>query len=472
MGKIVPVILSGGSGSRLWPVSRAAYPKQFLPLTSGRTMLQETAARMLGDDFDEPMVICNQDHRFIVAGQLQEIGIKPLAIVLEPMGRNTAPAACVAALIIARRDPQASMMILASDHVIAKPDVLHDAASTAHGAASDGALVTFGIKPDAPEIGYGYIKRGPPVAGIKGCFTVDQFVEKPDRKTAEGYLKQGSYVWNSGMFLFSPKDYLAELSRHNPAMVKACRAALEGAQTDADFIRLDADAFAASPSDSIDYAVMEHTERAVVLPVDLGWNDVGGWRALWDIGDKDDQGNVLLGDVLARDVTDSYVRSDEALIAIQGVDNLVVVATDDALLIAHMDKVQNVKAIVEQLEAAGRNECRDHTIMRRPWGWYQTIGSGSRYQVKQLYLHPGASISLQFHHHRAEHWVVVEGTARITRGDDVMDLSVNQSVYISIGTTHRLENVCDVGVRIIEVQSGAYLGEDDIVRFEDTYGRV
>jgi mannose-1-phosphate guanylyltransferase / mannose-6-phosphate isomerase len=471
IGKIVPVIMSGGSGSRLWPLSREMYPKQFLPLASDRTMLQETAARFIADDFDAPMVICNENHRFMVAGQLQELGMKPHSIVLEPVGRNTAPAACLAALIIAERDPNAVMLMLASDHVIEFPERLRMAAITAREAALGGALVTFGIQPVGPETGYGYIKRG--AADVfEGCFKVDKFVEKPDLNTAKKYLTDGSYFWNSGMFLFSPKDYLEELSKNSPAMIDACCEAIAQAETDQDFIRLDAEAFAASPSDSIDYAVMEHTARATVLPVDLGWNDVGGWQALWDIGDRDTSGNVIIGDVITQDVKNSYIRSESALVAVQGVDNLVVVATDDALMIADKDRAQDVKSIVEHLKSAGRTEQQTHTTMHRPWGWYQTIGAGRRYQVKQICLKPGASISLQFHHHRAEHWVVVEGCARVTRNEDVMDLQVNESVYIPIGATHRLENPFDDLLRIIEVQSGAYLGEDDIVRTEDTYGRV
>ena len=471
MSKIVPVILSGGSGSRLWPLSRELYPKQFLPLASDRTMIQETANRVNGDEFAAPMVICNELHRFMVAAQMQEIGITPQSIVLEPMGRNTAPAACIAALIIIENAPDATMLLLASDHVIAHPDRLRTAAITAHEAALGGALVAFGIKPQSPETGYGYIKRGE-TGAIEGCFNVDQFVEKPDMETAKKYLADGSYFWNSGMFLFSPKDYLDELGKNNPAMVEACRASLDAAEVDRDFIHLDADAFAKSPSDSIDYAVMEHTTRATVLPIDLGWNDVGGWGALWDIGDKDAEGNVTVGDVITRDVSQSYIRSENQLVAVQGVDNLVVVATDDAVMIAHKDQVQNIKEIVEHLKSEGREEHHTHTTVHRPWGWYQTIALGPCFQVKQIVVKPGGAISLQYHHHRAEHWVVVEGCARVTCGEEVSDLSVNQSVYISIGTTHRLENPFDEPVKIIEVQTGDYLGEDDIVRIDDTYGRV
>jgi mannose-1-phosphate guanylyltransferase/mannose-6-phosphate isomerase len=469
--KIVPVILSGGSGTRLWPLSRALYPKQFLPLASNLTMMQETAQRVVGDEFLAPMVICNNYHRFLVAGQLQEIGIEPQSIILEPMGRNTAPAACIAAMIIAKNHPGAVMMILASDHVIAREDQLRSAAATARDAVLSGALVTFGIEPDSPHTGYGYIKRGLSDT-TPGCFKVDQFVEKPDAETAKGYLAEGGYYWNSGMFMFAPDQYLAELEQNNAAMVEACRAALDGAERDLDFIRLDAGAFAKSPSDSIDYAVMENTRRASVLPVDLGWNDVGGWPALWDIGDKDSDGNILLGDVIAKGVKNSYIRSESHLVGVLGVENLVVIAMDDAVMVADKNNIADVKVLVDDLKAKNRTEHHSHTTVYRPWGWYKIIGAGDRYLAKMICLHPQSSISLQLHNHRSEHWVVVEGTARVTCGDAVSDLDVDQSMYIAVGTKHRLENPFDVPLKIIEVQTGAYLAEDDIVRFEDNYGRI
>ena len=471
MTQIVPVILSGGSGTRLWPLSRGLLPKQLLPLASERSMLQETARRATGDDFAAPLIICNDKHRFMVAEQLRELSIEPLAIVLEPLGRNTAPAAAVAALLIAEQIPDAMMMILPSDHVIAHRERFHQAAELAAKAAAVGALAAFGIQPDKPETGYGYIKSGP-ATEIEGVLMVERYVEKPDEQTAQSYLDDGGYFWNSGMFLFAPLDFLGELAIFNPDMLDACRKALGDAHHDHDFVRLDQEAFAASPSDSIDYAVMEKTDHAAVIPVDLGWNDVGAWSALWEIGEQDAEGNVFQGDIVTQNVRDSYIRSEGPLVAASGVDNVIIVATDDVLMIADKDHAQDVKLIVDQLKAEGRTEHETHTTVYRPWGWYQTIGLGPRYQVKQICLKPGAAISLQLHHHRAEHWVVVEGTALVTRNDEVLELTANQSAYIPLGATHRLENPGEVLLRIVEVQSGSYLGEDDIVRFEDTYGRA
>lgn len=469
--KIVPIILSGGSGSRLWPLSRELYPKQFLSLVGERTMLQETAHRASGDDFSAPIIICNEKHRFLVAEQLRSEGIVPETIVLEPIGRNTAPAAAIAAMLVQARDPSAVMMILASDHAIKYPDRFRAAAALGRDAATTGALITFGIQPDKPETAYGYIRRGAKLDGASGCFNVDGFVEKPDAETAQTYLDDGNYFWNSGMFLFSPAGYLTELTRQHPAMVEACALALEKAKSDREFVQLDSDAFAACVSDSIDYAVMEHTDRAAVVPVDLGWNDVGAWPALWEIGDRDENDNVTHGDVITLDTRGSYIRSEGTTVAVNGVDDLIIVATDDAVLVADKSRAQDVKTIVERIKAEGRKEHETHTTVYRPWGWYQTINIGPRFQVKQINLKPGATISLQMHHHRAEHWVVVEGTARVTRDDQIMELVENESTYIPIGTTHRLENPGEKPLRIIEVQTGSYLGEDDIVRFDDVYGR-
>ena len=472
--KIVPIILSGGSGSRLWPLSRELYPKQFLPLASddGRTLLQETALRASGEEFADPIVICNEKHRFLVAEQLRTEDITPAAIVLEPMGRNTAPAAAIAAMLVKQQDPDAVMFLLASGHVIAYPDAFRIAAKLARDAAVGGSLTALGIKPDAPETGFGYIKSGPAHSSVPDCCMIERFVEKPDLETAKQFLADGSYYWNASMFMFSPSQYLEELGRHNPEMVSVCEQALEKAGSDQDFIRLDSDIFATCPSDSIDYAVMEHTENAAVVPVDLGWSDVGAWPALWEIGKRDENDNVIHGDVITLDTHGSYIRSEGSTVATNGIDDLIVVATDDAVLVADKSRAQDVKAIVERIKAEGRNEHETHTTVHRPWGWYQTINLGSRFQVKQICLKPHATISLQMHHHRAEHWVVVEGNARVTRNEEVVDLAENQSTYIPIGTTHRLENPHDELLRIIEVQSGSYLGEDDIVRFDDVYGRT
>jgi mannose-1-phosphate guanylyltransferase/mannose-1-phosphate guanylyltransferase/mannose-6-phosphate isomerase len=470
--KIHPVILSGGSGTRLWPMSRESYPKQLLPLTADRTLLQETAARVGNPArFAAPVVVCNESHRFIVAEQLRELAIRPRCIVLEPFGRNTAPAAAIAALTLAQEDPDALLLLLPSDHVIADVVAFQAAVSIAASAARDGALVTFGIKPDKPETGYGYIRRGAPLDGRSGCFSVGAFVEKPDLATARRYLEAGDYDWNSGMFLFSARTYLDELERLEPETVARCRESVDGAVRDLDFVRLSAEPFKAAPSRSIDYAVMEHTERAAVVPAEFGWNDVGSWSALWDIGRKDEAGNIAIGDVLALESTDSYLRSEGKLVAALGVDGLVVVATDDAVLITPKARAQDVRLLVDALKRRNRPEPTLHPRVYRPWGYYQTLHDGSRFQVKRITVNIGACLSLQLHHHRAEHWVVVNGAARVTRGSDVFMLNENESAYIPPNTVHRLENPGKVPLNLIEIQSGSYLGEDDIVRIEDNYGR-
>ncbi|PWC88152.1 mannose-1-phosphate guanyltransferase [Azospirillum sp. TSH100] len=473
---VTPVILSGGSGSRLWPLSRALYPKQFLPLAGDRTMIQETALRVSGARFAPPLIVCNEDHRFIVAEQLRAAAVKPAEIILEPVGRNTAPAACVAALRMLAGGQDGLMLVMPSDHVIASSDRFLEAVETAVGAAADGALVTFGITPTAPETGYGYIKVGGsfdarrPDRGFE-VLRVERFVEKPDRPTAESYLRGGSHVWNSGIFLFSAAAYVSELERTCPAIVEACRRALAGAERDLTFCRLSAEAFAASPADSIDYAVMEKTDHAAVIPVDMGWNDIGAWSALWDIGEKDADGNVAQGNVLLHDAQDAYVRSDHPLVAVAGLRNVVVVATDDAVLVADRSRAQDVKHIVERLKADARDEHALHTTVHRPWGSYRSVDRGSRFQVKRITVRPGEKLSLQMHHHRAEHWIVVEGVALVTCGEESFLVHENQSTFISAGKTHRLENPGKVPLHLIEVQSGGYLGEDDIIRFEDGYGR-
>ena len=473
MAEIVhPVILSGGAGTRLWPVSRTLYPKQLLPLVSERTMLQETVRRVAGKGFAPPVVVCNEEHRFLIAGQLRELDIAPSRMVLEPVGRNTAPAAAVAALLLAGDDADAVMLLLPSDHVVEDVSGFLAAVETGLAAAENGALVTFGIPPTGPETGYGYIRRGAAYAGAKGCFRIARFVEKPDLEEARRLVRAGDYHWNSGMFLVRAGRYLEELERLKPEMVECCRRAVAGAVEDLDFLRLEAEAFSGIEPLSIDYAVMEHTEAAVVVPADMGWSDVGSWSALWEIGAKDGDGNVVLGDVITDGTTDSYIRSEGRLVAALGLDNVVVVATDDVVLVVRRDEAQNVKKVVEALARAGRPEHSVHTKVYRPWGYYQSIDAGDRFQVKRLHVNPGQKLSLQMHRHRSEHWVVVSGTAKVTRGDETFLLNENESTYLPLGVKHALENPGDAPLCVIEVQSGDYLGEDDIVRFEDRYGRV
>lgn len=466
MSTIQPVILSGGSGTRLWPLSREAYPKQFLPLASEQTMLQATWQRVAPIAARGPLVIANEEHRFVAAEQLQQVGAKPAAIILEPIGRNTAPAIAVAALEATRDGADALLLVLPSDHVITNEAAFRSAVQAAAAEAEAGKLVTFGIVPTGPETGYGYIKA----ADGQGVRAVERFVEKPDLDTATGYVASGQYYWNSGMFLFKASRYLQELERLQPAMLLACRQAWQAARRDADFTRLDKDAFTAVPSDSIDYAVMEKTADAVVIPLDAGWNDVGSWTALRDVSQQDGDGNAHQGDVIAIDCRNTYAYA-QRLVALVGLDDVVVVETDDAVLVGKADRMQDVKTVVAQLKAEGRSEATWHRKVYRPWGAYDSIDNGERFQVKRITVKPGGTLSLQMHHHRAEHWIVVSGTAEVTRGDEVILLSENQSTYIPLGVTHRLRNPGKLPLELIEVQSGSYLGEDDIVRFEDTYGR-
>ncbi|AKC86797.1 mannose-1-phosphate guanylyltransferase/mannose-6-phosphate isomerase [Pseudoxanthomonas suwonensis] len=465
---MIPVILSGGSGTRLWPLSREAYPKQFLPLAGKNTMLQATWQRVAALASAAPILVANEDHRFMVAEQLREVDCKPAAILLEPVGRNTAPAIAAAALQATADGEDPLLLVLPSDHVIADAAAFRSAVSQAATAAEAGRLVTFGIVPTGPETGYGYIKA---TAG-EVVRDVERFVEKPDAATAEGYVASGEYFWNSGMFLFRASRYLAELERHAPAMLTACRAAFAAARRDEDFVRLDKAAFAACPADSIDYAVMEKTADAAVLPIAVGWNDVGSWSALWEVAEQDGNGNAHHGDVVALDCRDTLAWGDRRLVAMIGLQDVVVVDTDDSVLVAHKDHVQDVKTVVARLKAAGRPEPTFHRKVYRPWGAYDSIDMGERFQVKRITVNPGAALSLQMHHHRAEHWIVVSGTAEVTRGEEVLLLSENQSTYIPLGVTHRLRNPGKVPLELIEVQSGSYLGEDDIVRFEDVYGRA
>lgn len=470
---LLPVILSGGAGSRLWPLSRELYPKQLLPLTGERTMLQDTALRLRGLDAGSPVIICNEAHRFLVAEQLRQIKIDPLAILLEPVGRNTAPAIALAALAATASSNEADpvLLVLPADHVIRNVEAFQKAVMTALPAAEQGKLVTFGIVPRSPETGYGYVRRASTEPVAEGVYAVEAFVEKPDLERAKAFVASGDHYWNSGMFMFRARRYLEELERFAPQIVHACRASLAGAKSDLDFARIDAKAFQASPSDSIDYAVMEKTADAVVVPLDAGWSDVGSWSSLHEASNPDEAGNVLRGDVLIEDTHNSYLFAESRLVAAVGLEDHVVVETKDAVLVAPKSRVQDVKQLVSRLKDLGRIEYSLHREVFRPWGSYDSIASGARFQVKQLNVKPGAEMSLQMHHHRAEHWIVVSGTARITRGEEVFLLEENESTYIPIGTRHRIENPGKIPLHMIEVQSGSYLGEDDIVRFEDKYGR-
>ena len=467
---IHPVIMSGGAGSRLWPLSRQLYPKQLLPLAGVRTMIQETAERVKGAQFASPLVVCNQEHRFLIAEQLRESGALDATIVLEPVGRNTAPVAAVAAFLIAEKDPSALVLLMPADHVVEDGKAFADAVEIAAAAARDGAIATFGIQPQGPETGYGYIQRGEAMAR-KGCYRVKRFVEKPDRAAAQSYLDAGDYFWNGGIFMFRAKTYLDELQLFEPEIAAQCREAVAKGRRDLDFFRLDEAAFAESPSKSIDYAVMEHTEHAAVVPVDMGWSDVGSWQSLWEIAVRDGNGNALDGDVVALNVTNSYLRSEGPLLAAIGVDDVVIVATQDAVLVTRRDATQDVKKMVEEIERSGRHHHKHHRQEYRPWGSYDSIDKGERFQVKRVIINPGAEIGLQTHRQRAEHWVVVSGTAKVTCDDKVFLLRENESTFVPPGAKHRLGNPGTTPLHLIEVRSGAYLGEDDVVRFEDRYGR-
>ncbi len=468
---ITPVILSGGSGTRMWPLSRAAFPKQFLALNGEHSLLQQTALRVKQlADVVAPIIISNADQRFLVAEQMRSLRQQPSGIVLEPVGRNTAPAVAVAALMAARTDPAALLLVLPSDHVIQNEAAFSALVERAAALAEQDYLVTFGIQPTSPHTGYGYIRRGTTLA--EGCFAVDAFVEKPNAGKAAEFLAEGSYYWNSGMFLFKASAYLEELARVQPEMLRQTELAIAHAREDLDFLRLDEAAFAACPSESIDYAVMEHTERAALVEAaDLGWNDIGSWTALAEVTAQDEAGNNLHGDVLVEEVRDSYIRSESRMVAAVGVENLVIVETSDAVLVTTKAHSQDVKKIVERLNREGRGETVFHRRVFRPWGSYEGNDSGDRFQVKRIVVNPGATLSQQMHYHRAEHWVVVKGTAKVTKGSAEILLAENQSTYIPLGEIHRLENPGKVPLELIEVQSGSYLGEDDIVRFDDQYGR-
>ncbi len=474
--KITPVILSGGSGTSLWPLSRKFYPKQYLPLAEEQTMLQATLQRLKGlENLADPIVICNVEHRFLAAEQLQQIGIKNPTILLEPMGKNTAPAIAVVAHYIKLNGERSGgggdlLLILSADHVIQDISAFHQAIKIASEQAVNGKLVAFGIVPTHPYTGYGYIKTG----GVPhdSVATIEKFKEKPSQSIAQQYLEEGNYFWNSGMFLFQSDQLLKELAVHTEGIVETTLQSVQNATKDLDFIWLESEAFAATTSDSIDYAIMEKTDQAVVVTLEAGWNDIGSWSALYEIGNKDQNNNVITGDVISTKTINSYIKADHHMVVTIGVDNLIVVDTPDATLIATKDKVQQVKRVVEQLQQKGRCEEQLHRKVYRPWGWYDSIDKGGRFQVKRICVNSGASLSLQKHSYRAEHWIVVTGTAKITNGDKIELLSENQSTYIPIGVLHRLENIGKFPLEMIEVQSGSYLGEDDIERYDDDYGRV
>ena len=469
--QIIPVILSGGYGTRLWPLSRKEYPKQYLPLVGHNTMLQETILRFNGlKNFADPIIICNTDQRFLVAEQCQQIGVKNPTILLEPVGRNTAPAIAAAALHSLRASKDRVLLVLSADHVIQDIDSFHQAIKIASIQAQEGKLVIFGIVPTDANTGYGYIKSAQ--QNIDGAHKVEEFVEKPDLKTAEKYFDLGTYLWNSGMFVFKGDVLIDELTTYSPDIVKSVSEALNSSTQDLDFIRLDKQAFESSVSDSIDCALMEKSQNVVVIPLDVGWSDVGSWSMLYDIGAKDSSGNVLKGDVIAKDTTNTYIYASHHLVTVVGVDNLIVIDTPDATFIASQDKAHEVKFIVESLQKKGRDEAHSNRKVYRPWGWYDSIESGKYFQVKRLHLKPGAQISLQMHCKRAEHWVVVSGKATVINGERTLTLKKGESTYIPLGVTHALENSTNEPLEIIEVQSGRYLGEDDIVRFRDIYGRI
>ncbi|MCA0935169.1 mannose-1-phosphate guanylyltransferase/mannose-6-phosphate isomerase [Vibrio alginolyticus] len=479
---LFPIIMAGGSGSRLWPLSRDLYPKQFLKVVGNDSMLQQTFARLEGLEHQSPLVICNEEHRFIAAEQIRQGGYEHSGIILEPVGRNTAPAIALAAFQALKQSKDNGdvqdpiLLILAADHLIEDDVSFRVSINQASEHADSGALVTFGIIPTAPETGYGYIKKSKGLSN--GGYKVDSFVEKPDLTTAQEYLSSGEYYWNSGMFMFKASRYLEALKKHNGAIYDACLSAMDATQADMDFIRIDRDAFECCPSDSIDYAVMEPTSKEacnnnlVVVPMDAGWSDVGSWSAIWEVSDKDDEQNVHHGDVLTVNSNNNFVYSENKLIATVGVSSLVIVETKDAILVAEKSEVQNVKEIVKQLKALGRDEYKIHREVYRPWGKYDSIDFGARDQVKRITVNPGQKLSIQKHYHRAEHWIVVSGTASVTNGDEVILVTEDQSTYIPLGTIHALENPGKIPLEMIEVQTGSYLGEDDIVRFEDRYGRL
>ena len=467
--KVIPVILCGGAGTRLWPLSRELYPKQLLALVNDYSLLQNTVTRCARHpDVTSPVLVCNEEHRFLVAEQLREVKIVPSSIILEPEGRNTAPALALAAHEVLKQDDDAILVVLPSDHMIEQTDVFLDALTRAIELARSDALVTFGVVPDKPETGYGYIRKG---LAVDEAYRVDKFVEKPDLATAIDFFQSGLYLWNSGMFVFKASVFLKELVKQKPDIAAAMKKATSGSKSDFDFTRVDTEAFCVSASDSIDYAVMEHTTEAIVVPLNAGWSDIGSWNALWEISKKDEHCNTLVGDVVVKDVENSYVWSGHRLVSVIGLRDVVVVETADAVMVASLDQAQNVKAVVNHLKNIGREERSYHRKVHRPWGYYERLDAGPEFQIKRINVHPGGMLSLQLHHHRAEHWVVVNGVATVTVGEKVFELNKNESCYIPKETRHRLQNLSEMSLEIVEVQSGNYLGEDDIVRFDDSYGR-
>lgn len=467
---MIPIILSGGSGTRLWPLSRSLYPKQFLPLHTEKTLFQETVARLKKSGLDDPMVVCNEEHRFIVAENMQQMGLKAHSIILEPVGRNTAPAIAAAALLATNDNNDPLLMVLPADHIIEDLDVFQAAIETAKSYAEKGHIVTFGIKPNEPNTGYGYIEMGEALSN--NANKIKDFKEKPDLKTAEAFLEDGNFLWNSGMFCFKASSYLQELEKHQPGLITNVKASVEAAETDLDFDRLAKAEFEKCHDISIDYAVMEHTDKGVVVGLDANWSDIGAWDSVWKLAQKDNNGNVCKGDIITEESHDNYIYSKDKLISALGVENLIIIDTQDALLIAAKDKAQDIKVIVDKLKKEKRQEALHHKTVYRPWGHYTSISQGERYQAKRIFVKPGAKLSIQKHHHRSEHWIVVKGTAKVTKGEETFMLTENESTYLPIGIVHALENPGKIPLEIIEVQTGSYLGEDDIIRLEDRYGRA